>query len=100
MRAIQVTRFAVGEVVYGMPKFPRAAAAYSEFVTAPSRQFAPAPRSISPTEAAALPLAALTAWQCLVDTTNAKKGQKVLVHGASGGVGHLAVQIARSRGAC
>ena len=95
-----VTRFAVGDVVFGMPKFPRAAGAYGEFVTAPSRQFARAPKSISPTDAAGLPLAALTAWQCLVDTANVRGDQKVLVHGASGGVGHLAVQVAKSRGAC
>ena len=95
-----VTRFAVGDFVFGMPRFPRAAGAYGEFVTAPSRHFARAPKSISPTDAAALPLAALTAWQCLVDTANTQKGENVLVHGGSGGVGHLAVQIAESRGAC
>ncbi len=95
-----VTRFAVGDVVFGMPRFPRAAGAYGEFVTAPSRHFARAPKSLRPTDAAALPLAALTAWQCLVDTANVKQGENVLVHGGSGGVGHLAVQIAHSRGAC
>ncbi len=94
-----VTRFAVGDVVFGMPRFPRAAGAYGEFVTAPSRHFARAPKSIPPIDAAALPLATLTAWQCLVDTANIKKGENVLVHGGSGGVGHLAVQIAQSRGA-
>jgi NADPH:quinone reductase-like Zn-dependent oxidoreductase len=94
-----VTRFEVGDAVYGMPKFPRAAGAYSEFVAAPSRQFARAPSKISATDAAALPLAALTAWQCLVDGAQVTSGQKVLVHGASGGVGHLAVQMARARGA-
>jgi NADPH:quinone reductase-like Zn-dependent oxidoreductase len=94
-----VTRFAVGDVVYGMPKFPRAAGGYSEFVAAPSRQFARAPSKASSTDAAALPLAALTAWQCLVDAAQVTSGQKVLIHGASGGVGHLAVQIARARGA-
>src|SRR5260370_35591595 len=62
-----VTRFEVGDLVYGMPRFPRAAGAYSEYVTAPSRQFAKAPSKTSATDAAALPLAALTAWQCLVD---------------------------------
>lgn len=93
-----VTRFEVGDAVYGMPRFPRAAGGYSEFVAAPSRQFARAPARRSPTDAAALPLAALTAWQCLVDTAQVASGQNVLVHGASGGVGHLAVQIARARG--
>jgi NADPH:quinone reductase-like Zn-dependent oxidoreductase len=94
-----VTRFQVGDLVYGMPRFPRSAGGYSEYVAAPSRQFARAPEGISPTEAAALPLAALTAWQCLVDSAHLEDGQTVLVHGASGGVGHLAVQIAEARGA-
>jgi NADPH:quinone reductase-like Zn-dependent oxidoreductase len=94
-----VTRFAVGDVLYGMPRFPRAAGAYADYVTAPSRQFARVPDSVSPVEASALPLAALTAWQCLVDTAHVGAGQTVLVHGAAGGVGHLAVQIAKARGA-
>ncbi len=94
-----VTRFQVGDVVYGMPRFPRSAGAYSEYVAAPSRQFARAPEGISPVEAAALPLAALTAWQCLVEAASIQEGQTVLVHGASGGVGHLALQIAEARGA-
>ena len=94
-----VTRFEVGDAVYGMPKFPRVAGGYGEFVAAPSRQFARAPGKRPPTDAAALPLAALTAWQCLVDAARVANGQKVLVHGATGGVGHLAVQIARARGA-
>ena len=93
-----VTRFNVGDMVYGMPRFPRAAGAYAEYVAAPSRQFARLPDGISPTEGAALPLAALTAWQCLVDTAQIRDGQTVLVHGAGGGVGHLAVQIAKAHG--
>ena len=94
-----VTRFNVGDLVFGMPRFPRAAGGYAEFVAAPSRQFARVPEGVSPVEAAALPLAALTAWQCLVDTAQIGEGQTVLVHGAGGGVGHLAVQIAKARGA-
>jgi NADPH:quinone reductase-like Zn-dependent oxidoreductase len=94
-----VTRFKEGDIVYGMPRFPRAAGAYAEYVAAPSRQFARTPDGISPIEAAALPLAALTAWQCLVDTAQIRRGQEVLVHGAGGGVGHLAVQIAKALGA-
>ncbi len=94
-----VTRFQVGEVVYGMPRFPRSAGGYAEYVAAPSRQFARVPDGTSTVEAAALPLAALTAWQCLVDTAKIKPGQTVVVHGAGGGVGHLAVQIAAARGA-
>ena len=94
-----VTRFDVGDLVYGMPRFPRSAGGYSEYVTAPSRQLARVPEGTTPVEAAALPLAALTAWQCLVDTARIESGQTVVVHGASGGVGRLAVQIAESRGA-
>ncbi|NIY62399.1 alcohol dehydrogenase zinc-binding domain-containing protein [Streptomyces malaysiensis] len=94
-----VTTLAPGDEVYGMPWFPRAAGAYAEFVTAPSRHFARKPASVGHIEAASLPLAALTAWQALVDTAGVKAGQRVLVHAAAGGVGHLAVQFARHLGA-
>lgn len=94
-----VTRFAVGDAVFGMPWFPRQAGAYAEYVTAPSRNFAHRPAGLSEVEAAALPLAGLTAWQCLVDIADVRPGQRVLVHAAAGGVGHLAVQIAKARGA-
>lgn len=94
-----VTRFAVGDEVFGMPWFPREAGAYAEYVTAPSRHFAPKPHVLSHDEAGALPLAALTAWQVVVDTVRVQDGDDVLVHGAAGGVGHLVVQIAKARGA-
>ncbi len=94
-----VTRFEVGEEVFGMPWFPRQAGAYAEYVTAPSRHFAAKPAVLSLEEAGALPLAGLTAWQMLVDTARVQAGDDVLVHGAAGGVGHLAVQIAAARGA-
>jgi NADPH:quinone reductase-like Zn-dependent oxidoreductase len=82
-----------------MPRFPHAASAYAEYVTAPSRHFAKKPESLTHVEAAALPLAALTAWQILKDTADVQPGQKVLITAAAGGVGHLAVQIAKARGA-
>jgi NADPH:quinone reductase-like Zn-dependent oxidoreductase len=88
-----------GDEVYGMPFFPRAASAYAEYVAVPSRQLARKPAGLSDAEAAALPLAGLTAWQALVDTAQVAAGQRVLIHGAGGGVGHLAVQIAKARGA-
>lgn len=94
-----VTIYEPGDRVFGMPWFPRAAGAYAEFVTAPSRQFARMPDGLSFEQAAALPLAALTAWQALVDTAQLGDGQTVLINGATGGVGHLAVQIAKARGA-
>jgi 2-desacetyl-2-hydroxyethyl bacteriochlorophyllide A dehydrogenase len=94
-----VTRFAVGDRVCGMPWFPRAAGGYAQYVAAPSRQFARVPDEVASLEAAALPLAALTAWQCLVDTAALAAGQQLLVLGGAGGVGHLAIQLAKSRGA-
>jgi NADPH:quinone reductase-like Zn-dependent oxidoreductase len=94
-----VTRFAEGDRVFGMPRFPREAAAYAEYVVSPSRQLARTPESLSDVEAAALPLAGLTAWQGLVETAGVGATDRVLINGAAGGVGHLAVQIAKSRGA-
>lgn len=92
-------RYEVGDEVYGMPFFPRAATGYAEYVATPSRQVARKPKSLSHVEAAALPLAVLTAWQGLVDRAGVKEGDRVLIHRAAGGVGHLAVQIAKARGA-
>jgi NADPH:quinone reductase-like Zn-dependent oxidoreductase len=94
-----VTRFAPGDRVFGMPRFPREAAAYAEYVTAPSRQFALIPEGLGDVEAAALPLAGLTAWQALVETAEVGPESRVLVLASAGGVGHLAVQIAKARGA-
>src|SRR5881409_3589324 len=96
---VGVARFALGDRVFGMPRFPREAAAYAEYVTSPSRQLARIPDGLGDVEAAALPLAGLTAWQALVETADVQPGQRVLVLGAAGGVGHLAVQIAKARGA-
>jgi NADPH:quinone reductase-like Zn-dependent oxidoreductase len=93
------SRFAVGDEVVGMPWFPHQAGAYAEYVTAPSRQFVRKPAGLSHVEAAGLPLAGLTAWQGLVDIANVQPGQRVLIDAAAGGVGHLAVQIAKARGA-
>jgi NADPH:quinone reductase-like Zn-dependent oxidoreductase len=94
-----VTRFAPGDRVFGMPRFPREAAAYAEFVTSPSRQLARSPETVDDVHTAAIPLASLTAWQSLVDTAGIESGTRVLIHAAAGGVGHLAVQIAKARGA-
>ncbi|MCX5145249.1 MULTISPECIES: NADP-dependent oxidoreductase [unclassified Streptomyces] len=94
-----VTLYRAGDEVYGMPHFPRQAGGYAEYVVAPTRHFARKPAALDHVQAAALPLAALTAWQALVDTAGVSAGQRVLVHAAAGGVGHLAVQIAKARGA-
>ncbi|MEU0543962.1 NADP-dependent oxidoreductase [Nocardia sp. NPDC005978] len=92
-------RYRVGDEVFGMPFFPRAATGYAEYVATPSRQVARKPASLTHVEAAAVPLAALTAWQGLVDRAGIGSGDRVLVHRAAGGVGHFAVQIAKARGA-
>src|SRR4051794_23953100 len=94
-----VTRFAPGDRVFGMPWFPRLARAYAEYVTAPSRQLARTPDALDDEPAGGLPLAGLTAWQALVDTAGVGAGDRVLIHAAAGGVGHLAVQIGKARGA-
>jgi NADPH:quinone reductase-like Zn-dependent oxidoreductase len=94
-----VTRFSVGDRVFGMPRFPHEAAAYAEYVTSPSRQLARIPDGLDDVGAGALPLAGLTAWQALVETADVQPGQRVLVLAAAGGVGHLAVQVAKVRSA-
>ncbi|MFJ8311174.1 MULTISPECIES: NADP-dependent oxidoreductase [unclassified Streptomyces] len=94
-----VTVYRPGDEVFGMPRFPHQAGAYAEYVTAPARHFVRKPADVDHIQAAALPLASLTAWQSLVDTARLAAGQRVLIHAAAGGVGHLAVQIAKARGA-
>jgi NADPH:quinone reductase-like Zn-dependent oxidoreductase len=94
-----VSLFAPGDEVFGMPRFPHQAGAYAEYVAAPARQFAPKPAGLSHVEAAALPLAGLTAWQMLVDTAEVRAGQRVLIHAAAGGLGHIMVQVAKALGA-
>lgn len=88
-----------GDEVFGMLRYPYGHGAFAEYVAAPARTFARKPGRIDHVQAAALPLAALTAWQALVDIAGVKAGQRVLIHAAAGGVGHLAVQMAKARGA-
>jgi NADPH:quinone reductase-like Zn-dependent oxidoreductase len=73
--------------------------AYAQYAMVKAAEFAPKPENLSHVEAASVPLAALTAWQGMIDHGGLKKGQRVLIHGAAGGVGHFAVQIAEARGA-
>jgi NADPH:quinone reductase-like Zn-dependent oxidoreductase len=94
-----VTHLRPGDLVCGMPRFPFPVGSYAEYVTGPSRQFVRVPAGMSIVEAGALPLAGLTAWQALVDVAAVSAGRRVLVTAAAGGVGHLAVQIAKARGA-
>lgn len=94
-----LTEFRKDDEVFGMVNFPGNGKAYAEYVAAPANQLALKPKNVSHEEAAAATLAALTAWQGLVNHAKIKKGDKVLIHAAGGGVGHYAVQIAKSFGA-
>jgi len=91
--------FQPGDAVFGMPRFPEQAGGYAEYVAAPSRRFARKPEGLDHVQAAALPLVGLTAWQALAEVAQVAPGQRVLVHAAAGGVGHVAVQIAKALGA-
>jgi NADPH:quinone reductase-like Zn-dependent oxidoreductase len=93
-----VTRFKLGDSVYSRPDIARNGT-YAEYVAVRAAEVAFKPSTISHIEAATLPLAGITAWQALIDVCKIKAGQRVLIHAAAGGVGSLAVQIARTRGA-
>ena len=93
-----VTRWSVGDRVIGFLPMVRDGAA-AEFVTASADILAPAPTSVSLTDAAALPVAAQTAWQALFEHAEVRSGQRVLINGAGGGVGGFAVQLAKRAGA-
>lgn len=94
-----VTIHRPGDAVFGMLPFPHGHGAYAQYAVGPARAFVPKPDRFDHVQAAAVPLAGLTAWQALVDTARIGEGSRVLVNGASGGVGHLAVQIAKAHGA-
>lgn len=94
-----VTLFKPGDEVFGMLPYPHGVGSHAEYVTAPARSLVRKPAGVDHVAAAALPLAGLTAYQALVDTAGLQSGQRVLVHAAAGGVGHLAVQLAKARGA-
>ena len=94
-----VTLYQSGDEVFGLLPFPAGHGAYAEHVVAPTRVFVPKPPSLSHIQAASLPLAGLTALQALVDTAGIGTGSRVLITAAAGGVGHLAVQIAKAYGA-
>jgi NADPH:quinone reductase-like Zn-dependent oxidoreductase len=95
----KITEFKKGDEVFGMINFPGNGKAYAEYIAAPANQLALKPENISFEEAAAATLTALTAWQALVTHAKIKKGDKVLIHAAAGGVGHYAIQIAKYFGA-
>jgi NADPH:quinone reductase-like Zn-dependent oxidoreductase len=93
-----VTEFQVGDSVYGRPD-PLRNGAFAEYIVVKADLVAPKPQSLDHINAAALPLAGLTAWQALFEHGDLKAGEKVLIHAASGGVGSLAVQLAKWKGA-
>ncbi len=93
-----VTRFKPGDSVYACLSFATQGA-YAEFAVAKDTEASPKPRGLGFEGAAAMPVAAATAWQALVEIANLISGQTVLIHGGSGGVGIFAIQIAKARGA-
>ncbi|GAB2806122.1 NADP-dependent oxidoreductase [Lentzea nigeriaca] len=94
-----VEKFAAGDEVYGLLTFPGTGGGYAEYVVANEADLARKPSRLTVEEAGAVPLVALTAWQALVGRGGVSAGQRVLIHAAAGGVGHVAVQIAKARGA-
>ncbi|CAM5258269.1 NADP-dependent oxidoreductase OS=Streptomyces tendae OX=1932 GN=F3L20_09400 PE=4 SV=1 [Streptomyces tendae] len=92
-----VRDIAVGDHLYGYVDLA-ATGTFAEYVAVDAASMAPVPRSVSLVEAAGLPVVALTAWQALVEMGRVKKGQTVLIHGGTGGVGSIAIQLARHLG--
>ena len=95
----QSTTFSKGDEVFGMPNFPQIAGGYAQYCAAPSSQLTLKPKNISHFEAAATPLAALTAWQGLFEVAKLSYGQNILIHAGAGGVGHFSIQLAKWHGA-
>jgi NADPH:quinone reductase-like Zn-dependent oxidoreductase len=91
-------RLKKGDEVYSLPDHTRNGA-YAEYIVVRESEVALKPNSLHHVRSAAVPLAALTAWQALFDTAQLQPGQRVLIHGAAGGVGHFAVQLAKWKGA-
>ena len=94
----QVSSFAVGDAVFSRPDVRRDGS-YAEYIAVRAVELARKPKTISHVEAASIPLAGITAWESIVAVGTLAAGQTALIHAASGGVGSLAVQIAKWRGA-
>jgi len=94
-----VTGFTVGQAVYGMAGAASGQGSFAEFTPVSAEQLISKPVSVDFVTAAALPLAAVSAYQALVDHIGLKPGQKILIHGGAGGIGSLAIQIAKHLGA-
>lgn len=96
----EVTGFELGDEVYGLTGgVGDLQGSLAEYAAVDARLLARKPRTLSMRAAAALPLAVITSWEGLVDRAGVRAGQKVLVHGGAGGVGHVGVQLALARGA-
>jgi len=93
-----VTDFKPGDEVYARPDIGRDGA-YADYIAVKAKEVALKPKILDHVHAAAVPLAALTAWQSLFEAARLKSGQRVLIHAAAGGVGHFAVQLAKWKGA-
>ena len=93
-----VTDFEAGDAVYGVNGFPELGA-YAEYATTTAEQLAPKPETLDFAEAAGVPVVAQTAWQALFEYADCTAGTRILIHGAAGGVGHVAVQLANWKGA-
>ena len=94
-----VAGWAPGDEAFSLVRFPGIGAAYAEYATVPATEAARKPQSLTHIQAAAIPLVALTVWQVFCEAADLQPGQRVLVHAAAGGVGHVAVQIAKAKGA-
>ncbi|WP_208611542.1 NADP-dependent oxidoreductase [Streptomyces bungoensis] len=93
---IGVAAFRPGDEVFGMLPYPFGHGSHAEYVIAPVRALTHKPAAIDHVQAGALPLVSLTAWQALTEHAGLRSGQRVLIHAAAGGVGHVAVQIAKA----
>ena len=94
----KVTKFKPGDPVYAYLSLKNGGG-YAEYTIATETELSPKPKSLTFVEAAGVPLAALTAWQALIDAAKLSAGQTVLIHGGSGGVGSFGIQMAKARGA-
>lgn len=93
-----ITRFKIGDEVFSRPDLLRDGT-YAEYVVIRESEVALKPKNVDHLHAAAIPLAGITAWKALIETAGVTMGQRVLIHGAAGGVGSYAVQLAKWRGA-
>ncbi|WP_240138323.1 NADP-dependent oxidoreductase [Streptomyces sp. MUM 178J] len=96
---IGVAAFRPGDEVFGMLPYPFGHGSHAEYAIAPARALVRKPEGVDHVQAGALPLVSLTAYQALIETAGLRSGQRVLIHAAAGGVGHVAVQLAKAHGA-